>query len=371
MGSPLYRQTSSSLRTPPAGSWPRKIVRYSLVSLISIAISQSVLMVAFGMLHWTASLSNIVACTVATVPSYHLNRTWAWGRRGTSRLWGEVVPFWALAFLGLALSTWAADLGSSLARRAAVSHQMATTMVMVSSLSAFGVLWIGKFVIFNLMLFAERPRHLREPTSHEGRPDLAGAGRTVGVLVIAVTAGLLLLGSAGSPTAAAQGIEPTTTDPSTSEPATTASPTSEPTTTLPVTTEPPTTVATTNPAAPSTAAVVGSVVTTAPSPGAGGTSTDLSTGGGGPAQELVGSDPSGPTGRAGGGGAAGLVEPQQLGPPRRPEPPVSSPRAMVAKLVRGGPAQLPTNVANEVTTALQRLSPAEIGTLLVFAIFSL
>ena len=84
-----------------------------------------------------------------TVPSYHLNRTWAGGRRWTSRLWREVVPFWVLAFLGLAFSTWAADFGSTLARRAAVSHQTATMVVMASALSAFGVLWIGKFAIFN------------------------------------------------------------------------------------------------------------------------------------------------------------------------------------------------------------------------------
>jgi putative flippase GtrA len=173
------------------------MVRYSLVSLISIAISQSVLVVAFGVLHWTASLSNIVACGVATVPSYHLNRTWAWGRGGTSRLWREVVPFWALAFLGLGFSTWAADFGGTVARRAAVSHQTATMVVMASALSAFGILWIGKFAIFNLMLFAERPRHLREPHRPEGRRDLARAGCTVGVLVTAATAGLVLLGSAG------------------------------------------------------------------------------------------------------------------------------------------------------------------------------
>ena len=48
----------------------RKLVRYSLVSLVSVAVSQSVLMVAFGLLHWTARLANLVACAVATVPSY-------------------------------------------------------------------------------------------------------------------------------------------------------------------------------------------------------------------------------------------------------------------------------------------------------------
>jgi cellulose synthase/poly-beta-1,6-N-acetylglucosamine synthase-like glycosyltransferase/putative flippase GtrA len=347
----------------------RKIVRYSLVSLISIAISQSVLVVAFGVLHWTASLSNIVACAVATVPSYYLNRTWAWGRRGASRLWGEVVPFWALAFLGLAVSTWAADFGSTLARQASVSHQTATAIVMASALLAFGVLWIGKFAIFNVLLFAERPRHLREPTRRQAQ-DLAGASRPVGVLVVAATTGLLLLGSAGSPTAMAQGAEPDTTGTPTSEPATTAPPASDPTTTQPATTEPATTTAaTTQPttAPPTTIATVGSGGATAPPPSSRATSPS----GGITAQQPVGSEPGGPTGEASSGAATGLAEPQQPGPPRRPEPSGSSPRAVLGKLLRGGPGQLPTNVAREVTTALQRLSPAELGILLLFAIFSL
>ena len=147
-------------------------MRYSLVSLVSIAVSQSVLAVAFGVLHWTAGLSNVAACAVATAPSYHLNRVWAWGRRGRSHLWREVVPFWVLAFLGLAFSTWAADLGSTLARRVAVSHETATVIVMGCALSAFGVLWIGKFAIFNAMLFAERPQPPGESARHRGHEGL-------------------------------------------------------------------------------------------------------------------------------------------------------------------------------------------------------
>jgi putative flippase GtrA len=140
-----------------AGLWGRRGARYSLVSLISVAVSQSVLAVAFGVLHWTAQLANVVACAVAAVPSFHLNRSWTWGRRGRSHLLREVVPFWALAFLGLAFSTWAADFGSTMARHAAASHAVTTAMVMASSLLAFGLLWIGKFAIFNVLLFTERP----------------------------------------------------------------------------------------------------------------------------------------------------------------------------------------------------------------------
>jgi putative flippase GtrA len=166
-------QISMSGRAEAAGRWPQKMVRYSLVSLVSIAVSQAVLLVTFGTMHWTAGLSNMVACAVATVPSYYLNRVWAWGRRGKSLLWREIVPFWAIAFLGLAFSTWAADFGSTLARRGAVSHQTATMIVMTSALLAFGVLWMGKFAIFNAMLFAERPQPPGEPARHRGHEDLA------------------------------------------------------------------------------------------------------------------------------------------------------------------------------------------------------
>jgi putative flippase GtrA len=161
------------------GRWGGRMLRYSLVSLVSIAVSQTVLMAAFGLLHWTARLANVVACAAGTVPSYYLNRSWAWGRRGRSHLWKEVAPFWALAFGGLAFSTWAADLASTLARQAAVSHAATTAVVMGSSLLAFGVLWVGKFAIFNALLFAERPQPGQPaPPNGQRRRELAAvAGR--------------------------------------------------------------------------------------------------------------------------------------------------------------------------------------------------
>ena len=82
----------STRAAAPWARWGRRMVPYSLVSLVSIVVSQAVLMAAFGMLHW-ARLANVVACAAGTVPSYYLNRSWAWGRRGRSHLWKQVVPF--------------------------------------------------------------------------------------------------------------------------------------------------------------------------------------------------------------------------------------------------------------------------------------
>ena len=133
-----------------------RALRYSLVSAASIVISQAVLVLAFGVGHLPARTSNVLACVVATGPSYYLNRAWTWGRRGRSSLWREVVPFWALALLGLAFSTWATDAASELARQGGASHPTATAIVALAALAAFGSLWVAKFVVLNAVLFADR-----------------------------------------------------------------------------------------------------------------------------------------------------------------------------------------------------------------------
>ena len=379
--------------TPAASLWWRKVLRYSLVSLISIAVSQSLLMVAFGMLHWTARLANVAACAVATVPSYYLNRSWAWGRRGRSHLWKEVVPFWTLAFLGLALSTWAADFGSTLASQAAASHAATTAIVMSSSLLAFGVLWVGKFAIFNTLLFTERPqpRHLRAAGGRRHR-ELATASRPLLVLVVvSMTIGLLLVGSASMGAAQPQPKDPPgSTGPPTTEPATTAPPTTEAPTTAPPTTEPATTqppasdpsttaAPTTAPpaTAPGTTAVGGGAVPTS-TPGGGGTAPTITSGGGLPLGPSA-PEGGGPSGTAGGGAVATSPpsSSQQVGPPGAAAP-GSFPKRVLRGLLDTGPARLPQRVAElpsraveEATTVLRRLSPVELGVFLLLSLISI
>jgi cellulose synthase/poly-beta-1,6-N-acetylglucosamine synthase-like glycosyltransferase/putative flippase GtrA len=366
----------------------RKLLRYSLASMVSIAVSQSVLMVAFGIWHWTASLANVAACAVATVPSYYLNRSWAWGRRGRSHLWKEVVPFWAVAFLGLALSTWAADLASTLAGNAAASHATTTAVVMAASLLAFGVLWVGKFTLFNALLFADRPPPRHQPAPGGPHRELAATSRSLRVVVVAVaTVGLLLAGSASLRAADAQD-PPDSTGPATTEPATTAPPTTEPPTTAPPTTAPPTTEAptttppTTEPATQPTEPTTALPTTTAVA-GGGAAPTDPPGSGAAP-PTITGGAPLAPAasaGTAGGGGAPGTPGPTGpsgpvTGGPGSPSGPVSFPRRVRELL--GTPARLPQRVAElpqraveEATTVLHRLSPAELGLFLALGLLSL
>jgi putative flippase GtrA len=131
------------------------MVRYSLVSVISVIVSQIVLFVAQSF--YTARTSNIIAVCISAVPSYYLNRAWAWGKTGKSHLVKEIIPFWSLALLGLIFSTWAADYAESNAHHITSSELGARLVVNLAALAAFGILWVGKFVIFNRVLFAHQP----------------------------------------------------------------------------------------------------------------------------------------------------------------------------------------------------------------------
>jgi putative flippase GtrA len=133
----------------------RKMIRYSLVSVVSVIVSQIVLFIAQSF--WSARTSNIIAVCVSAVPSYYLNRAWAWGKTGKSHLMKEIVPFWSLALLGLVFSTWAADYAESNAHHLTSSELMARLIVNGAALAAFGVLWVGKFFIFNRLMFAHQP----------------------------------------------------------------------------------------------------------------------------------------------------------------------------------------------------------------------
>ncbi len=133
------------------------MVRYTLVSVISVIVSLMVLFVTLYFFHWSARTANIVAVGVSAIPSYYLNRAWAWGKTGKSHLLKEVAPFWAMAFLGLLVSTWAAVFTKTNAHYITDSRLGVTLLVMLSNIASFGVLWFGKFVVLNKVLFAHRP----------------------------------------------------------------------------------------------------------------------------------------------------------------------------------------------------------------------
>lgn len=137
----------------------RKLVRYSMVSVVSTAVSFGVLAIVYGIIRVGGEVSDTVfANVVAIFPSYYLNRSWVWGKSGKSHMWREVVPFWSMSVAGIVLSIFAADGAKHLGTTWHLHHLGRTVVLLIANVSAFGVLWILKFLLFN-RLFHVHPVH--------------------------------------------------------------------------------------------------------------------------------------------------------------------------------------------------------------------
>jgi putative flippase GtrA len=132
-----------------------KVIRYTMVSVISALTSLVILVFLFGVLRlWNEVVCTLIANILAGVPSYILNRRWVWGKGGRSHLWREVLPFWVMSITGIGFAL----VTSTLAHNFAVSHHLQhlarTVLVVGANIAAFGILWFLKFLILN-RLFAE------------------------------------------------------------------------------------------------------------------------------------------------------------------------------------------------------------------------
>jgi putative flippase GtrA len=141
----------------------QKLFRYSMASVVAVIVSTICLVIFVGPCHLSAVVASTLATSIAAVPSYWMNRKWAWGKSGRSHLLKEVVPFWALAFIGWAFSTLAVKLMEDYAKAHDFSHPLTTLTVTIAYIGAFGVLWVVKFVIFNKLMFVHHHAVDEEP----------------------------------------------------------------------------------------------------------------------------------------------------------------------------------------------------------------
>lgn len=138
-------------------------MKYTAISAFLVVVSQILLFILYGILRaGSATTCNLITTALTAVPSYYLNRRWAWGKSGKSHFMKEILPFWVLTFAGLGLSLIAVALAHRLAVHLHASHLVDAIFVNGASLSAFGVLWVGKFMIFNKLLFAHDTRVVTE-----------------------------------------------------------------------------------------------------------------------------------------------------------------------------------------------------------------
>lgn len=159
-------QPLAPLRTHDA---VRKVARCLSVSVLTTVLSLTVLAALTTTLAMAAWVANVIATAAGTVVSYRLNREWVWGRRDASDPWREVVPFWALSFAGLALSTLCVATADHWATAVHLTGGAHTAVVLGASVAGYAALWIAEFIVLDRLVFGARGGASRSMTEERAR----------------------------------------------------------------------------------------------------------------------------------------------------------------------------------------------------------
>ena len=151
-----------SLRRLLRGPVATILSRYTLGSALAFVASEVTLLGLLGSGLTGAAVASIAAWAAGAVVNYHFSRSYAWGRRGRSDPWRELLPFWAMSVVCLVASTWTSDLAHDRAPAVTGSHPLQLAFVGAVYLGTYGVLFVGKFLLFHFVIFTDR--------------DTAGAG---------------------------------------------------------------------------------------------------------------------------------------------------------------------------------------------------
>lgn len=124
----------------------KKLIKYSSASAVATLAYGVVLVVAHDVVGAPEMTSHLTAVVLSAIPNYLINRAWTWHQEGPNRLWGEVVPFWAMSILGAILSIIFVSFVET-------NWSEATWALFAANLSAFGVLWIAKFLVLDKLMW--------------------------------------------------------------------------------------------------------------------------------------------------------------------------------------------------------------------------
>lgn len=139
------------------------LFKYTMVSAVSTIVSFGVLFLVFGVFKlWGEVASTVFANAAATLPSYWLNRKWVWGKGGRSHLTKEIIPFWSLSAIGIAVSILGAAAAKHIGKVHHLGHTEQTALVLLANLVSFGFFWVLKFMIFNKMFHVHTLEELDE-----------------------------------------------------------------------------------------------------------------------------------------------------------------------------------------------------------------
>lgn len=128
----------------------RKLIRFTATSVVSTLTSETLILVTYGLRIIPGEVQATVFGNVAAMlPAYHLNRRWAWGKRGRSKVRSEVLPFLAMSLSGSTVALFGATYARHVVHAHHWAHLINTAVVGGTNIASFGVFWVLKMLLFN------------------------------------------------------------------------------------------------------------------------------------------------------------------------------------------------------------------------------
>jgi putative flippase GtrA len=158
-----------------------RFTRFTLVAVASVIASQVALSIFIGPANMTAGISGALAAIIGAAVSYVLSR-WAWERKGRPQLLKETLPFWLVSVGAWVILGLAAKLGVALA--GAIGADGIKRVLITDSVyfAANCLTFLGRFVIFHYVLFADGRSDGRSP--RESGPPISSSSEATVVLPV-------------------------------------------------------------------------------------------------------------------------------------------------------------------------------------------
>jgi putative flippase GtrA len=149
------------MRSPPDAPRPlglvRRIVGYSLGSVIAAITSEGAFLLTYGPGGTGPALASAAGFVGGAVPNYFLNRRWAWSdRRGRTHR-TEIILYAAVALSSYGASVLVTGAAETWARHRTADRQSRVLLVGAAYLAVSGAFFIVKFVLYHFAVFTSEP----------------------------------------------------------------------------------------------------------------------------------------------------------------------------------------------------------------------
>ncbi|OBI62645.1 hypothetical protein [Mycobacterium sp. E796] len=134
----------------------RKKLRYAAVAAAFLPIGQGLIQV-MGLWLNSYTAASLLAAAIVTVPNFFANKHFVWRVTSAEHLRKQVIVFWLVVMLAVALATLFTSLvDGAMAGETTPLHGAAVFLVQVLG---FGVVWVGRFLILDRWFFNSQTAH--------------------------------------------------------------------------------------------------------------------------------------------------------------------------------------------------------------------